>query len=380
MRHLRAPSEIGRLAAPLARVLDAAWRRMHWWIAAMAILYALSGITVVKAEEVAVILRWGRLVGTTPALQQHGPGLLFALPRPIDEVVRVPIKRVWEVRVSTLASTAPINSMATLDPLTQGYALTGDQNVVHVDMVARYRVRDPAEWAFYGANAEAALRAEVTAAMMRSLGEAAVDRVLAEGRKDLVAIATTRAQAGLDAAHAGLELSSLELTTLAPPLALAYEFDAVQSAFIGAQTKRNDAQAYAEAVVPQARAQADSIVQAARGAADADLARADGDAGAFQALAKEYGANPAVVRERLYRDAVDRALGTAGDVRWVPPPAGGKYSGFRINLSPPTAGPPPIPPAQNTPPPNAVPPYTPSRLPPDPRDPTYGDDDDAAPG
>ncbi len=71
---------------------------MHWWVATMTLLYVASGITIVKPDEVAVILRWGRLVGATPAFQEHGPGLLFALPRPVDRVVRVPVKHVWEVR------------------------------------------------------------------------------------------------------------------------------------------------------------------------------------------------------------------------------------------------------------------------------------------
>ncbi len=238
MRRLGPPSEIGRLAAPIAGLVDAAWQRMHWWVATMAVLYALSGITIVKPDEVAVILRWGRLVGETPALQEHGPGLLFAFPRPVDQVVRVQVKHVWEVPVSTLAPAMTFKTMKieegvdTLDPLTQGYALTGDQNIVQADMVARYRVRDPAEWAFYGPKAEDVLRVEVTAAMVRSLGEMGVDRVLSDGRKNLIATATRRAQAGLDAAHSGLELSSLELTRLAPPAALAADFDAVQSAFI----------------------------------------------------------------------------------------------------------------------------------------------------
>jgi membrane protease subunit HflK len=344
MRRLAPPSEIGQLAAPVARLLDGAWQRMQWWIATMAVLYALSGITVVKPDEVAVVLRWGRLVGNTPALQEHGPGLLFTFPRPIDRVVRVPVKRVGEVRVNTLASALQVGesieepiSMSTLDPLTQGYALTGDQNIVHVEVVARYRVRDAAEWAFYGPSPEDVLRVEVTAAVVRSLGEMGVDRVLADGRKDLIATATHRAQAGLDASHSGLELASLELTRLAPPLALATEFDAVQSAYIGAETRKKEAQAFAETIIPQANAQADTATQAARGAADSDLAVAKGDAQAFLVLEREYRANPAVVRERLYRDAVDRALGVAS-VRWVPPPVNGKYNGFRITLAPPGAG------------------------------------------
>jgi membrane protease subunit HflK len=342
VRRLGPPSEIGRLAAPVARLLDAAWQRMHWWVATMALLYAVSGITIVKPDEVAVILRWGRLVGATPALQEHGPGLLFALPRPVDQVVRVPVKHVWEVEVSTL--TAARTEYGDLlgvgfDPTKQGYALTGDQNVVHVDMVARYRVRDPAEWAFYGAKSENVLRVEVTAAMVRSLGEMGVDRVLADGRKSLIATATRRAQAGLDASHSGLELSSLELTRLAPPQALASEFDAVQSAFIGAETKKKEAQAFAETVIPQAHAAADASVQSARGDADSDLALARGSAEAFLVLSREYRVNPVVVRERLYRDAVEKAIGVAGMVRWVPPPVGGSYKGFRITVQPTGGGP-----------------------------------------
>src|ERR1700719_3278983 len=100
---------------------------MHWWVAAMGILYALSGITIVKPDEVAVVLRWGRLVGDTPALQEHGPGLLFAFPRPVDQVVRVQVKRVREVPVIELMASVDEDegSLASLDSLTQGYAITG---------------------------------------------------------------------------------------------------------------------------------------------------------------------------------------------------------------------------------------------------------------
>lgn len=305
----------------------------------MAILYALSGITVVRPDQVAVILRWGRLVGATPALQQHGPGLLFAFPRPVDQVVRVQVKHVWEVPVSTLAPGMTYSNEderfgSTLDPLTQGYALTGDQNVVQANMVARYRVSNPAEWAFYGPRAEDVLRVEVTAAMVRSLGEMGVDRVLSEGREALIKIVARRVQAGLDASHSGLELSSLELTHLAPPQALATDFDAVQSAFIGAQTQQSEARAYAERIIPEAQAETDAALQTAHGDAGSILAVAKGDADAFRALDTQYRSNPVVVRERLYRDAVEHAIGAAGAVQWVPPPNGASYHGFRISLAP----------------------------------------------
>jgi membrane protease subunit HflK len=316
-------------------LLDGTWQRMHWWIATMAVLYALSGITIIRPDEVAVILRWGHLVGDTPALQEHGSGLLFAFPRPIDRVVRVQVKHVWETRIETLNSLDTNASMyeRTLDPLTQGYALTGDQNIVHVEMVARYRVRDPAEWAFYSPNPDNILRVEVSAAMVRSLGEMRVDRVLADGRKSLIETVTSRAQAGLDAAHSGLELSSLELTRLAPPRALVPEFDAVQSAFIRAQTQTNEANAFVQSAIPEAHAQTDAAIQDEQGKADSVLSIAKGESDAFLALEHEYRENPSVVRERLYRDALDRAIAAAGQVRWIPPPVGGNYHGFRLTLS-----------------------------------------------
>jgi modulator of FtsH protease HflK len=329
MRKLGPPSEIGRLAAPVAHLIDLAWQRRHWWIIAMAVLYAFSGITVVRSDEVAVILRWGRLVGSIPALQEHGPGLLFAFPRPIDRVVRVQVKHIWEVPISTLGG---YGEGYTLDPVVQGYALTGDQNILQMDMVARYRVRDAAEWAFYGPKVDDILRVEVTSAMVRSLGEMAVDHVLAEERKNLIAIATRRAQAGLDASHSGLELSSLELTRLAPPQTLAIEFDAVQSAFIGAETNKKEAEAYAARAVPQAQANADAAVQSARADADSAIALAKGEAEAFKALDREYRANSVVVRERLYRDGVEKAFRAVSQIRWVPPPTGGSYRGFRITV------------------------------------------------
>jgi membrane protease subunit HflK len=335
VRQGREPSEIAQLAAPLARALDAAWRRMDWWIAGMLVLYAVSGITVVKADEVAVILRWGRLVGNTPALQLHGPGLLFSLPRPIDRVVRVPVKRVSEVRIDTLSAANgqfADRYARTLDPITQGYALTGDQNIVHADAVARYRVRDAAEWAFYGPPPDHVLRVEVTAALVRSLGEMGVDRILADGRKALVAVAMRRAQHGLDACHSGLELTSLELTRLAPPAALAADFEAVQSAFINAETRRKEAQAYKETIIPRTQAEIQTATQTARGEAEREVAVARGHAAALLAMDREYRMNPSVVRERLYRDSVESAFAAAGATQWVPPPSGSKYHGLRITL------------------------------------------------
>ncbi len=170
--------------------------------------------------------------------------------------------------------------------------------------------------------------------MVRSLGEMGVDRVLADGRKDLIATATRRAQAGLDAAHSGLELSSLELTRLAPPAALAARLRRGAERLHrrgneaeGSAGVRRDASFRRRRPTPTRRCRP-------RAAPPTPISRPrEGEAGAFLALDREYRANPVVVRERLYRDAVERAIGAAGNVRWVPPPVGGRYNGFRITVA-----------------------------------------------
>jgi modulator of FtsH protease HflK len=362
MRRRAAPSEWARLIEPFLATLDAAWQRMHWWVLMMGVLYLISGISVVRSDEVAMVERWGRLLGSTPAEQIHGPGLLLAFPPPIDRVVRVSTQSVREVVVATLASDmgakgpsqlaqepdrdtigktmgaksprqAPTYTGETLDPLTVGYALTGDQNIVHLTMAARYRVRDPVEWAFRGPDSETILRAEVTAAMVRSLGEMGVDQVLAEGRKDLIGRATRRAQEGLDVAHSGLELVSLELISLSPPAALTAHFQSVHGADISAETQRQTAHALAQKVVPEAQASANQSVQAARAEAATELAQAEGAAKSFLALQREYRSDPGVVRERLYRDSLEKALGATALTRWIPPPVAGSEH-LRLEIGP----------------------------------------------
>ena len=333
MRRPGPPSELLRLAAPLTRGLDAAWQRMEWWIGAMAVLYLLSGLTVVRSSEVAVVLRWGRLIGGT-----HAAGLMFAFPWPMDEVIRVPVKHVSQISINTLWPSEAELFRYTLDPR-QGYALTGDQNIVHVQVVARYRVRDPVDWALYGPKADDALRLEITAALVRSLGEMQVDRVLAEDRRSLLATAKRRSQAGLDAIHCGLELMGLEVTHLGPPGALASDFDAVQTAFIAAETAKKRAEEYAQRAVPAAQATADHELQKARGEAAADLAIARGAAGAFLALDEKYRKDPAVMRARLYREGVEQAVSQAAGVRWLPPPVGQRYGELRISIDQVAPGP-----------------------------------------
>ncbi len=324
-----------RVFQPLVALFATVIASLPLWVIVMMLLYLGSGITIVGPDEVGIVRRFGRLVGGGTAAAIHSPGLLFALPRPLGEVVRINVKRVYEVDVGTLApprgeDTLP--SSMTMDPTRVGYALTGDHNIIHARFKVHYRVGDPIAYLIGCGEPERALLDVLTGEAVRAVGQRDVDHVLAEGRSDFVTIVRDRAQARLDDARLGITIVSLELTSLGPPGAVAAGFTAVQSAAIAAQTARQNAQTERANAIPAAEAAAaDRRSLAIRYAVDTRAA-AESDATAFRALALEYRRSPAVVRERLYRDAMTRVVAGAGKREFVPPPVGARYGGLRITV------------------------------------------------
>jgi modulator of FtsH protease HflK len=324
--------ELSALLAPLG-----AWRS-RWLPGVLALLgvaYALSGVQVVQPDEVALVLRMGRLQGEGAATVRQ-PGLLWSLPRPIDEVVRVRTKRVYELVVEDfhhgLAPGAADPWAAPVDPERMGYCLSADRNLVHAVLVARYRIDDPVAFALHHADPGGALRAAVMASAVVSVGEMPIDAVLSDGREALANRLLVRTQERLDAGRTGIALVAIELADLSPPPAVKEDFDRVQSAFIHAETRLEEARRYRESTVPAAEAAAGIALERARARASDRVAMARGDASAFLSLSGAAQTEGRSLRERLFREATERALSNAGDLRWVPPPTTGGYRGFRVSV------------------------------------------------
>jgi membrane protease subunit HflK len=333
--------ELGRLLQPMATALQALFLRLHWWMALLALAYAGSGLTLVQPDEVAMVLRLGGLVDAGTAQAVHGPGLLVALPRPFDEVVRVRSGKVEQIEVRDLHwdqqgddQGFTFGNTTTIDPTAQGYLVTGDQNLVHAVLVVRWQVRDPVRYALHQADTQGLIRDAVLAAAVRSAGELSVDQVLTDGRQGLIEQVEARSQARLDALDSGLSIVAVEFTDLSPPRQVKREFSEVQSAFIEAETAVKEAEEYREKQLPRARADGNRGLRDAEGEATALLAEARGDAQAFLSLATEARKDRRVVTERLYRESIEAALSQAEKVEWVPPPpGGGRYTGFRLTVS-----------------------------------------------
>lgn len=343
---------------PLETLTGRIGPRLPLVVLVLLLVYAASGITFVRENEVALVLRLGRLVGETPALAVRSPGLLIALPRPFDEVVRVPVRSVREIRIMDLSrylgGEVQIDSLlaarqlptaadaggdsdqpASLSPETEGYGLTGDNNIVQAVLTARYQISDPVAYALTHAQPDEALRGAVLAATVRTLGEMRIDDLLTEGRSELVRVSRERAQEMLDAARTGLTLVSLELEELAPPLAVVEEFVAVQSAYIERLTEAKRAQEYREEQLPAAEADSNTLVREAESYAATRVAEARANAESFRKLATQYRRAPEVVKRRLFVESLERSLGRARDRIFLPPPPPGqRYEDLRITIRP----------------------------------------------
>ena len=169
---------------------------------------AFSGVRVVKSGEVAMILRFGKLVGDTPEEQIHEPGLLFCFPYFIDEVVTVPIDSVIQQTVTTHYTEGAIEKWSS-----SGYLITGDQNIALISASVKYVISDPVNYALYINEAESMIDACISNAMLEAAACTGVDDILTSGKEAYGAAVSEEAQAKLDLAGVGVTLQSIAMTS-----------------------------------------------------------------------------------------------------------------------------------------------------------------------
>ena len=331
------PARSSEPSVPGLAAFEGTLSYLRWGLPLLLVGYLLSGVIVVGSDEVAVVLRFGALSGGSAAAAQRAPGLHYTLPRPFDEVVPVKVKKVYELEITDLHSRGRDGSRATdtINPAEEGYVLTGDQNIIQVDMVARYLISDPVAFVLHQAQAEQVLQSSVMAATVRTMGEVEVDAVLSEGRAQFIVQVIQRAQARLDRAGVGVDLVSIEVTDLTPPQQVQRDFEQVQNAFIDMETRVTEARRVREREVPQAQAERDQELREAEAYATELLAQARGDVAIWSDLFAEYRQNPQVLRERLYLESIEVSLPSAERLRFVPPPPDGRRyesDAFRISI------------------------------------------------
>ena len=255
-----------------------------------------SGIRMVETGNVAVVLRFGRLVGDTYEEQVHEPGLLLAFPYIIDEVVIVPVGSVIEQSVTT-HYTDPAEVSATKDG---GYLLTGDQNIAVVSASVKYVISDPVAYATHVADLSSLINAAVSNAMLNEAAALEVDSLLTSGKDAYAKAVLTAAGEKLTRIGAGVTLTTVELTHVGMPEEVRATYEAVNAANVQATTTLEQARNYEATVLPAAQSKAASTVAGARSDKAKAVAAANTDLAEFWGVKTEFEANPAEVRARIY--------------------------------------------------------------------------------
>ncbi|GAB4291071.1 MAG: FtsH protease activity modulator HflK [Methylophaga sp.] len=259
------------------------------------LVWMLSGIYIVEAPERGVVLRFGQYVTTTM------PGPHWRFPYPIDrvEIVNVEEIRTTEIgyRSSSVANTSSIPS--------ESLMLTKDENIIDLKIAVQYRIQDAAKYLFNVRNPDIILRQMMESAVRETVGRSDMDFVLTEGRGAIANNTEQLLQSMLDAHDTGLLVTSVNMQDVQPPEQVQAAFADVVKAREDEVRQINQAEAYANDILPKARGQAFRILQEAEAYKSQVVAKAEGDASRFTQVVQAFNKAPEVTTERLYLDAME---------------------------------------------------------------------------
>jgi membrane protease subunit HflK len=256
--------------------------------AGLFVVWALMGFYQVDEQERAVVLRFGSYQSTAM------PGLHWNPPL-IDEVIKV--------------NTTKVRSASFREVM-----LTQDENIVEVRTSVQYVVDDVKSYVLEVRAPESSLEQAAQSALRHVVGGMTMDLVLTEGRAQIAQEMRDRLQAYTSDYGTGIRISKVNVDESKPPSQVQAAFDDVIKAREDEERVKNEAQSYANGIVPEARGRAQRTIEEASAYRDQVIAQAEGEAERFRLLLTEYRKAPEVTRERLYIDAMQGVLGKTNKV------------------------------------------------------------------
>lgn len=265
-------------------------------------IWAASGLYRVQPDEQGVVLRFGEYVYSTP------PGLQYHWPWPIETALTPRVTRQNRIDVGFRGEDDTRRGGTQRDVPEESLMLTGDENIVDVDFTVIWQISDAGNFLFNIQNPETTVKAVAESAMREVVGRRTLQPVLTDRAQTEQAVADLMQQT-LDNYEAGIAITSVNLQQVDPPNAVIDAFRDVQAARADQERAINEAQAYANRVVPEARGEAARILEAANAYRDRTIAEAQGQADRFVKIYDEYAKAPEVTRQRIFLETMERVFG-----------------------------------------------------------------------
>lgn len=268
-------------------------------LAGLLLLWLLSSVYIVRADQQAVVTRFGRVV--EPRVT---PGIHVSLPWPIDRVTKLKVQQLQRQIIGGTPSDAVVGRY---EPRLSQF-LTGDQNLIHMRVVVQYSVSVPTDYLFQSEDVAKLVASSVEGELARRIAAHAVDAVLTTEKAAIQEQVRAAAQRILNDYRAGVRLASVNIEMAAPPAEAADAFRDVASARADAARIVNEAQGYANDVIPKARGQAQQMLEEAAAYKQRKINEALGDAARFNQVAAEYAKASEVNGRRLYMETMEQIL------------------------------------------------------------------------
>ncbi|RJP64982.1 MAG: FtsH protease activity modulator HflK [Candidatus Abyssobacteria bacterium SURF_17] len=281
-------------------------------VALLALAYLLSGIYGVGVNETGVLQRFGRIVDA-----RIPPGLHYRVPWPMDRVVKVPTGEIHHLVAGFGADPeqvaefergyGPVNESG-FGSFIIPYCITGDKNIIHLKLVAQYRITDPEKYVFGFKDAKSVAVRCIQSAIVRTISRSDVDSTLMTGRVILQKQILEDVQQQLSELGTGIAVFSTEMKNARPPATVAQAFKDVINAREECRTKVHDAQAHRNRIIPQGKAEASRMLNDAEAYKNRKIAHSRGESQRFEMLACEYLKDKETTGQRLYLEAASEIL------------------------------------------------------------------------
>ena len=267
------------------------------------IIWALSGLYRVLPDEQGVVLRFGKFVKTTQ------PGLNYHLPFPVEGVLTPKVTKVNRMDIGFRSERdSGFGSSGVADVPEESLMLTGDENIVNIDFSVFWVIKDAGKFLFKIQDPPATVKAAAETAMREVIAKSKLQSILTEGRSKIEIETQDIAQGLLDEYESGIQITQVQTQKADPPDEVIDAFRDVQAARADMERSKNEAEAYANDVIPRARGEAAKILQEAEAYKKQVVAAAEGEASRFLAIYTEYAKAKEVTQERMYLETMEKVL------------------------------------------------------------------------
>jgi membrane protease subunit HflK len=270
----------------------------------LVLLWLATGVYTVRPNEVGLNLIFGKYVGKT------AQGLNYNLPYPIGSVVKPQVTNVitTEVGFRTVES---VRATRQSDVSEESLMLTGDENIVDIDVIVQWQIDPgaPENYVFNIQDPPGTVKAVAESAMREVIGRRNIQPVLTTDRGQIETEVRQLMQETLNIYRAGVQIRLVQLQKVDPPQQVIDAFRDVQAARADQERLRNEAETYANRVVPESRGKAAQLLQSAEAYKDQTVNEALGQISRFNSVYEQYKNAPAVTRERLFLETMERVFG-----------------------------------------------------------------------